>query len=711
MKSSRSKALVVATVTSIQDINVTYPYCRECYGKLNQNCHLNEWSCLQCQISYESDCVPYRYRVHLNIADETSSCNVSVFGKTLQPYFGLPAIEMHKFLELQHPKQIMEALKKSFIGKCFVFEFKTTLLKNSSHFCLLSVIKNNKNSLFGSNLIAYQMISNHYTTNDNIHSHLMQYKQLSCSTNLKMSQSNSRPNVNIPISDSAVSSADSALYESIVLSCKIKKSEFQHFNQSLTSFYSDYNSSSFPLNTSKMKESHFPNDNLDFDQNKNVYKEPSQALFTPRKQLHFSFGENMKPNVKNKVEMQEMYQNFENISISEMSQDQIKNIVDPSQDISAKLNPNWKSVSKAIESKDISIFNHFNKRICDCSSQTIGTCTHCSLKKEKIILCSANNSLEDVNIFLKKLSLITNPNHSSTACNLSADLFATISEKMSNFSEKCTVSNPCDSFTPDVQKRKKIITSFYPEKSLLIFNYNRRKIFCQLFDDSNDFHFFCSDQSHLEQRLSFSSITCTPELQKNEKQNNNERTVSSQNKMNRKTTRFKESTKSKSEKRAKKSINKTDFSSLSLNSCTSPNSSFNRLSSKLSYIPKPKTNNCQETLTSTPISDSSVFKNAPFLICAKNCSPQLYDAFGTPMKKTDLQQEDIGCDSPSLLQNESIHCDRFVRFSRRENPVSFDLFVTTDDSHDSLSFSAKNNDNFSHDLFNSESNLFSISSI
>lgn len=723
MMSSRSKALVVATVTGIQDTSVIYPYCTVCYGKLNKDFHFNQWVCIRCQISYMSDCIPYRYCLRLNIADETLYCGISVFGETLQPYFGLVASEMQKLFDLLHSDQIMEVLKKIFVGKCFIFEFKTLLLnkENSSNLCLLSVIKKNCISLFDNNLVAYKIINNNVTNNDTVYTYLMKYNNhVSFSKKFKMNKSHSlQTNEIIDFQSSLYSTLSyySTLQGHIVLSWETKRSECQNSRILLTALHFYKSSPSFFLGSSHCKLREFSHRKkslsffcqLNFDKNKNLYEEQNK-IFLSSKQLQVLFSET---DFRREYKMKEICLHLENISVREMYKDEIEtfgNAVDLEKATSVKLNNSRQNISHIIGSEDLSkILNDFDERISENSVKTIANCKQYSIQKSRISLCSANSSLyslEDINNFVNKFSELNNHTYSSTADNISGDLFETVSEKTSNYTEKCNASNHCQIFFKSTfnSQKENVIISLSRKSALLLCSHTSNKDFCHLL--LNNSQLFSSTQSHIERKSNLSGMTLMSHLQVREKQ-----TAFPQKKVNNwsiQNDSYQCSKSKESNKNVKKCMNKTKLISFPFQkSCTSPVPSSNRLSFKL-YISKIKTNIYQETLVSTPIRDSSV----SFLNFAKNSSS--YDAFGTPIQRTDFIQEEIYCDSPSLLCKESPHFHGFLAKSPpKQNDISSNLFTPSNDSDMSLSlslqFSTKEMNEFSQDLFSHESSPSPIS--
>ncbi|CAI9737090.1 Hypothetical predicted protein [Octopus vulgaris] len=161
---SRFHALTIATVVRVRDPNVTYPYCIECYSKLRINCHSRIWRCFRCKINYNTCNIPQRYRLCLEIADGSALCGATVFGKSLEPYFGGSAEEIHSLLHSYDSNYIMNLLNGFFTGKSFLFGFKTLhpLEKSDFNMSLLSVLKcscRKQCQTLPTDLIASQMIN------------------------------------------------------------------------------------------------------------------------------------------------------------------------------------------------------------------------------------------------------------------------------------------------------------------------------------------------------------------------------------------------------------------------------------------------------------------------------------------------------------------------------------------------------------------------
>lgn len=132
------RILIQAMVVGVNDGNVLYPCCIQCYAKMLQNLQHSTWHCVRCNIKCEESRLMWRYRLSLCIADSSASCHVSLFGGTLAQHFGCPANDFQRFLtntffngQPLQGEMIMHALETALMGKSYLFGLKLPSLHTS----------------------------------------------------------------------------------------------------------------------------------------------------------------------------------------------------------------------------------------------------------------------------------------------------------------------------------------------------------------------------------------------------------------------------------------------------------------------------------------------------------------------------------------------------------------------------------------------------
>ena len=56
----------------------------------------SRYQCIKCNVSCHGNKVSWRYRLVLNVADDSAVGNIVVFGRTLDPFFGKTATDFHR---------------------------------------------------------------------------------------------------------------------------------------------------------------------------------------------------------------------------------------------------------------------------------------------------------------------------------------------------------------------------------------------------------------------------------------------------------------------------------------------------------------------------------------------------------------------------------------------------------------------------------------
>ncbi|XP_006628139.3 DNA damage-induced apoptosis suppressor protein [Lepisosteus oculatus] len=140
------RVLISGSVLSLQDPCVLYPCCQNCVSRL----FINKSGCIckKCGFICGVDDVKYRYRLSFGVARNSDIFGVAVFGSCLDPYFGVSAGFLHRFMEdlkkdagdMVHTL-LIQAVKDCFVGRHFIFGIK------------LSSVQSRKHSSFGEGLV------------------------------------------------------------------------------------------------------------------------------------------------------------------------------------------------------------------------------------------------------------------------------------------------------------------------------------------------------------------------------------------------------------------------------------------------------------------------------------------------------------------------------------------------------------------------------
>lgn len=135
------RVLLSCTVISLQDTRFVYPCCKYCVSRLTEESDLRS-RCPKCGFTCDAQNVDYRFRLSLKVSRDTSLFGVTVFGGCLNPFFGITASGLQRFVvseKFDGPQSLQQLLIKAvedcFIGKCFVFGFK--LSGHDAESCLL----------------------------------------------------------------------------------------------------------------------------------------------------------------------------------------------------------------------------------------------------------------------------------------------------------------------------------------------------------------------------------------------------------------------------------------------------------------------------------------------------------------------------------------------------------------------------------------------
>ncbi|EMP35011.1 Nitric oxide-inducible gene protein, partial [Chelonia mydas] len=83
------RRLLAASVISVQNSNFVYPSCQNCFSKLILDS--NRFNCLKCGCTGEAKDANYRYKLSLKVAGTSDLFAITVFGSSLDPFFGVTA--------------------------------------------------------------------------------------------------------------------------------------------------------------------------------------------------------------------------------------------------------------------------------------------------------------------------------------------------------------------------------------------------------------------------------------------------------------------------------------------------------------------------------------------------------------------------------------------------------------------------------------------
>ncbi|XP_005161311.1 DNA damage-induced apoptosis suppressor protein isoform X1 [Danio rerio] len=131
---SSTRALVSCSILSLQDSCFVYPCCKDCLSRVSlENKRV---TCGRCGFTCDSQNVDYRYRLSFKVSRNQDIFGVTVFGGCLNPFFGITAGGLQRYIELQksdgkHTVQelLVKALEDCFIGRSVIFGLKVPCKK------------------------------------------------------------------------------------------------------------------------------------------------------------------------------------------------------------------------------------------------------------------------------------------------------------------------------------------------------------------------------------------------------------------------------------------------------------------------------------------------------------------------------------------------------------------------------------------------------
>uniref|UniRef100_A0A8C8RUK0 DNA damage induced apoptosis suppressor n=1 Tax=Pelusios castaneus TaxID=367368 RepID=A0A8C8RUK0_9SAUR len=145
------RRLLAASVISIQNSSFVYPSCQNCFSKLILDS--NRFNCLKCGCMGEAKDANYRYKLSLKVADTNDLYDITVFGSSLDPFFGVTAGGLRRCIqnfnqasgELDRdasPSVLIEAVRTCFIGRKFIFGVKNSEKHDGKHSISDSILQN-----------------------------------------------------------------------------------------------------------------------------------------------------------------------------------------------------------------------------------------------------------------------------------------------------------------------------------------------------------------------------------------------------------------------------------------------------------------------------------------------------------------------------------------------------------------------------------------
>ncbi|XP_061199361.1 DNA damage-induced apoptosis suppressor protein [Neopsephotus bourkii] len=145
------RGLLAASVISIQNSCFVYPACQNCFSRLILDSR--RFSCPKCGCTGEAKDASYRYRLSLKIADITDLFDITVFGSCLDPFFGVTAEVLQRYVQDFNQLSgetntdasqavLVQAVETCFIGKRFIFGVKGWAREDGGHSAASSILQN-----------------------------------------------------------------------------------------------------------------------------------------------------------------------------------------------------------------------------------------------------------------------------------------------------------------------------------------------------------------------------------------------------------------------------------------------------------------------------------------------------------------------------------------------------------------------------------------
>lgn len=144
------QGLLAASVISIQNSCFIYPACQNCFSRLILDSR--RFHCLKCGCTGEAKDASYRYRLSLKIADTNDLFDITVFGSCLDPFFGVTAKNLQRYIQdfnqlsgetntESSTRALVHAVEACFIGKRFIFGVKGCAREDGGHSAASTILQ------------------------------------------------------------------------------------------------------------------------------------------------------------------------------------------------------------------------------------------------------------------------------------------------------------------------------------------------------------------------------------------------------------------------------------------------------------------------------------------------------------------------------------------------------------------------------------------
>ncbi|XP_005516227.1 PREDICTED: DNA damage-induced apoptosis suppressor protein [Pseudopodoces humilis] len=144
------QGFLAASVISIQNSCFIYPACQNCFSRLILDSR--RFNCLKCGCTGEAKDASYRYRLSLKIADIADLFDITVFGSCLDPFFGVTAENLQRYIQdfnqlsgetitESSTRALVQAVESCFIGKRFLFGVKGCAREDGGYSAASSILQ------------------------------------------------------------------------------------------------------------------------------------------------------------------------------------------------------------------------------------------------------------------------------------------------------------------------------------------------------------------------------------------------------------------------------------------------------------------------------------------------------------------------------------------------------------------------------------------
>ncbi|XP_038617606.1 DNA damage-induced apoptosis suppressor protein [Tachyglossus aculeatus] len=127
---SGRRQFLLASVTAVQNSRFVYPSCQNCFSRIILGSA--RFHCPRCGCQGETENASYRYKLALRVAGENELFIITVFGSCLNPFFGLPARLLQRYVQDSKPLPgtpdndavwdlLIQAVHTCFVGRSFIF--------------------------------------------------------------------------------------------------------------------------------------------------------------------------------------------------------------------------------------------------------------------------------------------------------------------------------------------------------------------------------------------------------------------------------------------------------------------------------------------------------------------------------------------------------------------------------------------------------------